>query len=155
MFCRCDSPSPERADGQTLCAECGELVPGPTERLQILTLRRIARLEARLTALENGSGSGPVPRLLTPAQLANGLGRSLDWVYEHTEELGAIRLGSGDKPRIYFNAEMVTSRLNACSDNRRSFTPETPANKYVRRSGRSARAGARADLLPIRGRKAA
>ena len=39
---------------------------------------------------------------LTAGQLATRLGVTAQWVYDHQNELGAIRLGSGRKPRLRF-----------------------------------------------------
>jgi len=42
---------------------------------------------------------------LTAAQLATRLGVTAQWVYDHQNELGAIKLGSGRKPRLRFPAD--------------------------------------------------
>jgi hypothetical protein len=33
------------------------------------------------------------------------------WVYEHAQELGAIRIGDGERPRLRFDPEQVARRL--------------------------------------------
>lgn len=40
--------------------------------------------------------------LVDAAKLARVLGVDRDWVYEHGERLGAIRLGDGPRPRLRF-----------------------------------------------------
>jgi hypothetical protein len=55
----------------------------------------------------HGAGVG----LLTAKQLARHLGLNPSWVYEHAEELGAIRFGSGPKARIRFDLHRATRVL--------------------------------------------
>ncbi len=43
--------------------------------------------------------------LVDAPQLARDLGVSLDYVYAHATELGAMRLGSGPKARIRFDLD--------------------------------------------------
>jgi hypothetical protein len=40
--------------------------------------------------------------LVNAAEVARVLGVDRDWVYEHGERLGAIRLGDGPRPRLRF-----------------------------------------------------
>jgi hypothetical protein len=40
--------------------------------------------------------------LVDAAELARVLGVDREWVYEHSERLGAIRLGKGPRPRLRF-----------------------------------------------------
>ena len=68
--------------------------------------------------------------LVGPGELAQGLGVSLDYVYAHSTELGAIRLGSGPKARIRFDLDRARQSLEA----RRT---ERPGES--RRPGRSRR----------------
>jgi predicted DNA-binding transcriptional regulator AlpA len=42
-------------------------------------------------------------RVLSAAQVAQLLGRSLQWVYAHAGELGAFRYGDGPKARLGFD----------------------------------------------------
>jgi hypothetical protein len=52
--------------------------------------------------------SQPADReLLTVAQIAREYGVHPSWVYAHQRELGAIRLGTGPKPRLRFDPETV------------------------------------------------
>jgi hypothetical protein len=39
---------------------------------------------------------------LDASELARVLGVERDWIYEHQEQLGAIRLGNGRRPRLRF-----------------------------------------------------
>lgn len=49
--------------------------------------------------------------LVDARQLARDLGVSLDYVYAHATELGAMRLGSGPKARIRFDLDRARQAL--------------------------------------------
>ena len=51
--------------------------------------------------------------LVDARQLARDLGVSLDYVYAHATELGAMRLGSGPKARIRFDLDRARQALEA------------------------------------------
>jgi hypothetical protein len=53
---------------------------------------------------EQGFSSQPARQTewLDALEVARRLGVSREWVYEHAEELGATRLGSGRRPRLRF-----------------------------------------------------
>ncbi len=51
--------------------------------------------------------------LVDARQLARDLGVSLDYVYAHASELGAMRLGSGPKARIRFDLDRAREALEA------------------------------------------
>ena len=48
--------------------------------------------------------------LLDAQAVAQQLGVSRDWVYEHADELGASRIGSGPRPRLRFPPQALDSR---------------------------------------------
>lgn len=75
------------------------------------------------------------------------------WVYAHAEELGAIKLGTGAKPRLRFDLEKVARALASCSSDRGSQPPESPAAKPRSRQRPGQETGTKRDLLPIRGVK--
>jgi hypothetical protein len=60
--------------------------------------------------------------LVDARELAEGLGVSLDYVYAHAAELGAMRLGAGPKARIRFDHDRARQALEARArrSNRRS-----------------------------------
>jgi hypothetical protein len=89
--------------------------------------------------------------MLSPAQLADRLGVGRAFVYAHADELGAIRLGSGPKARLRFDAQTAFERLSACSLGRTSLASE-PSQKPVSRRRRRSAMGTNVQLLPIRGR---
>jgi hypothetical protein len=51
--------------------------------------------------------------LVGPREFAEGLGVSLDYVYAHATELGAMRLRSGPKARIRFDLDRARQSLEA------------------------------------------
>lgn len=60
--------------------------------------------------LQEAEQAGPV-KLTDAATLASELGVERDWIYEHAEELGAIRLG-GPRGRLRFDRDVVRERLH-------------------------------------------
>jgi hypothetical protein len=104
----------------------------------------------------NGVKTAAVGRgqLVDAAVLAGFLGVSRDFVYSHADELGAVRLGAGARPRLRFNRDLALERLNACSVGRQS--EDAPARTVEPKQPRRRRAslGSGVDLLPIRGSRA-
>jgi hypothetical protein len=52
------------------------------------------------------------PQLVDAAAVAAMLGVTRGWVYEHATELGAVRLGSGTRPRLRFDPQRVGQVLD-------------------------------------------
>ena len=96
--------------------------------LDAATIRAIAREVARLT----GPGGG----LLTASEVAVAFNVTRGWVYAHADELGAIRLGDGPRPRLRFDPSVVTQRLQRRRGRVSASPPSTPV-------------GAGVSLLPI------
>jgi len=96
--------------------------------LDAATIRAIAREVARLT----GPGGG----LLTASEVAVAFNVARGWVYAHADELGAIRLGDGPRPRLRFDPAVVTQQLQARRGRISAFPPSTSV-------------GAGVSLLPI------
>jgi hypothetical protein len=72
------------------------------------------------------------------------------WVYAHAEELGAIRLGSGPKPRLRFAPDLLGERLASRSASEGSRAAEEPTTAGPRGGSRRSRLGNGGDLLPTR-----
>jgi hypothetical protein len=89
-------------------------------------------------------------RLLTAAELAEFLTVDVAYVYEHADELGCIRLGSGPRARLRFDREEALRRLSACQAGRKSDEPKS-ASQAASRPRRRRRSGSDVVLLPIRG----
>jgi hypothetical protein len=64
--------------------------------------------------------------LVDARQLAALLGVSVDYVYGHTTQLGAVRLGSGRRARIRFDVDVARRAL----DESRSWPAGTAAEKW-------------------------
>jgi hypothetical protein len=84
-------------------------------------------------------------------ELAEYLSVAPSYVYEHADQLGARRLGTGPKPRLRFSLSEVDERLSACSASRQSDEPISAPQAASRRRARPA-LGTNVELLPIRGR---
>lgn len=117
------------------------------------TIDAIARRVIDLMRDEQAPASG---EMVDAAEIARRFGVTRSWVYEHRQDLGAVELGTGKRPRLRFDPERVSEML-ACARDRQppvSKSPAKPADSPVRRRP-GARAGARSgsDLLPIRGRR--
>jgi hypothetical protein len=70
--------------------------------------------EATATRLAEIVGTTPTTFGLVDArQLANDVGVSLDYVYAHVTELGAMRLGAGPKAGIRFDLDGARRALEA------------------------------------------
>jgi hypothetical protein len=57
--------------------------------------------------------------LVDARELAEQLGVNVSFVYDHAAELGAIRLGNGQKARIRFDVERAREALDASRRRRR------------------------------------
>ena len=49
--------------------------------------------------------------LLNPKELADALNVSIDYVYEHAADLGAMRLGDGPKARLRFELQTAKQAM--------------------------------------------
>jgi len=71
--------------------------------------------------------------LIDARELAGQLGVSVDYIYEHATQLGAIRLGNGRRARIRFDLATARDALEATRPRPRG----RPADVGARRRGRS------------------
>jgi hypothetical protein len=97
----------------------------------------------------------PSTSLVDAQTLAGVLGVTAEWVYDHAVELGVIRLGDGDRPRLRFEVSTALEALRARSAGSRSQESSPPATTPISAGRRRSSAGTSDDLLPIRGRRAA
>lgn len=84
-------------------------------------------------------GSAPSPDLIDAAEAARRLGVSRDYVYEHADALGAIRIGTGPRARLRFDPACI-----ATAPSEQTPPPPAPARKQRRRRSRPG-----AELLPV------
>lgn len=94
----------------------------------------------RVAELLRGESGGPV--LIDAAEVARRFSLSRDYVYEHANDLDAVRLGSGPKARLRFDPNKVAKALGGSS--RQEPRPKREAVRSVRSERRAA-------LLPVRG----
>lgn len=89
-------------------------------------------------------GEGIAGKLIDTVEVARRFNVSRDFVYDHADDLGAIRLGSGPKARLRFDPVVVAEQLATSA----SPDAEVPhrANPKPRR-----RKSATVALLPVRG----
>jgi len=85
--------------------------------------------------------------LVDAAELARRFGIERSWVYSHAIELGAVKLGTGAKPRLRFDPE-IAARVLRRVDGKPAADP--PARSGKRASQPQGSEG-RGELLPIRG----
>ena len=125
-----------------------------------LTPQAVEQVAARVAALlqrqqqnqEHGETSEPTG-MLTVSQLAQHLHLHPAWVYEHADELGAIRIGQGPKARIRF--DLYTAK-EALRQNQPSRAPApAPATAKPRPTPRRRRPSTSppVELLPIHERR--
>src|SRR5438046_258779 len=110
-----------------------EAVDAIARRLEELLAPRIAQLvEPRAAG---------APELIDAREVSRRFGVSRDWVYAHSEELGAVRLGAGSKPRLRFDPARVLQALTdrAEADDPPPSRPAAPAARLSRRRTSSPR----------------
>jgi hypothetical protein len=71
----------------------------------------IEAIAGRVAALLKRPGTSAA-RLLAPKELASALNVSLDYVYEHAADLGAMRLGDGPKARLRFDLHTARQAMS-------------------------------------------
>jgi hypothetical protein len=71
-------------------------------------------------------GEEPRTQLVDAATLAVALGVDRSYVYAHADELGAIRLGDGPKPRLRFDVETAREAF-ACYASKQSYDSNASA----------------------------
>jgi hypothetical protein len=117
-----DSPAPaRRAAGSTSPDTEGD------GDAMVLTEQDVEAVARRTVELLRGERAGSFA-LVGARELAESLGVSVDYVYEHASELGALRLGGGRKARIRFEVDTARRALEA-----RRTSPEPPRKSGAQR----------------------
>lgn len=112
-------------------------------------LDRLADLLAeRLAVRLKGLAPAAAEPLVDAAEIARLHGKTRTWVYEHTGELGAVRLGSGPRPRLAFSPTRVAELLEKVEKPTTVPLPEAPPPR--RRRQRAGRTATGAPLLHVR-----
>lgn len=93
----------------------GEPMSETSVRLDTATIETLARRIVELLSPPAAPDSVerlPSGRLLSAAEVSAWWGVSRGWVYQHASELGAVRIGDGERPRLRFDPDRVAERLN-------------------------------------------
>jgi len=73
----------------------------------------VSRVAELLQSRRTACPARPGPRLVTAAEVARWCGVERSWVYAHAEELGARKIGTGERPRLRFDLAEVSERIAA------------------------------------------
>jgi predicted DNA-binding transcriptional regulator AlpA len=76
------------------------------------------RVADLLRSAPKASVVSPPRRLLTAAEVAQWWGVERSWVYAHAEQLGARKIGSGERPRLRFDPDEVNERIAGLNGSR-------------------------------------
>jgi hypothetical protein len=117
-----------------------DLSPQAVEQIAI----RVAQL---LRHERPQSGPSATPTWMTAKELAHHLKLNPAWVYEHAEELGAIRTGDGPKARMRFDLHTATQALRR---HQKQSTPVPASGSPRRRPQRPGVYPADTPLLQVR-----
>ena len=118
-----------------------------TGRLHPDDVQAIARAVVALLREQPAATSSPA--LIDAAEVARRFGVTAEWVRDHAEDLGAVRLGKGTRPRLRFDPERVAAALSSSVVGGASEREEVPAQAGVRRRRRAEESDNEAGLLPI------
>ena len=86
--------------------------------------------------------------LVDAAELARRYGIERSWVYSHAIELGAVKLGSGPKPRLRFDPQIAARVLRRVSE---GSAADPPARSGKRAGQPQEDRRWEVSLLPIKG----
>lgn len=101
-------------------------------RLDPQTIEAVAR---RVVELLERRGLSSRTELVDAAELARRLGIERSWVYTHAIELGAVKLGSGRKPRLRFDPEIAARVLRKVDGSPAADPPARSSKRVVGRRG--------------------
>ena len=104
------------------------------------SIERIAQRVAQLLRHEHVVGQTDLALvgLVDASRVAEHLGLTRAWVYEHARELGAIRVGSGPRARLRFDIATATAALATHGPENHRPTPEPiPTRRPGQRRRRS------------------
>jgi hypothetical protein len=122
---------------------CSGDAQSPAEARLLEALEALERLVQLQERAGRGATEGFEDALVDAATLGRALGVSRQFVYDHAEELGVLRLGSGSRPRLRFDLELAK---RSCRQMANEKKPASARPRRTRPCGLS-----RPDLLPVRG----
>jgi hypothetical protein len=103
------------------------------ESIEALAMR-VAEI---LTGPEEGASDTDEDGMISAARVAELWEVQRRWVYEHRDDLGAVELGKGPRPRLRFDPEVVAERLGAPRAGRRHERPDRRRSTWTGASRRS------------------
>jgi hypothetical protein len=80
----------------------------------------VSRVAELLRSAPAARPARSMPRLMTAAEIARWCGVERSWVYAHAEQLGARRIGTGERPRLRFDPAEVSERIAALNGSQTS-----------------------------------
>lgn len=119
-----------------------------------LSPEAIEKIAQRVVQLLRQDGRHPVEGsvahagLLSAGQLAQHLGLTRAWVYQHAEKLGAIRVGTGPCARLRFDLARATEALDS-EDAVRTHYSSRPRTNRKPQPRRERQSDSPVPLLPI------
>lgn len=122
------------------CETCRRSRHPEEVRLTSETIEALAQRIAKLVRVDRPTAQPG--RLMSAAEVAQWCGVDRSWVYAHAEELGARRLGGGERPRLRFDPFEVSARIDTLA-----VSGSGPGSRYGPIAG-----DARRDSLPRRNR---
>ncbi len=144
------SPNANRPKSEVFVAGMGPLGSS------LLSLRDLALVDAVALRVVELLDARRDPRQLVDAEtLAARLGISRSTVYDHAAELGAVEVGTGQRPRLRFDPQMALEAWTRRSSSGESQQPLAPVSTGDRGRRRRQRLGSTVDLLPVKGQEAA
>jgi hypothetical protein len=90
-------------------------------------------LAVRLAELLKDRGLLDEDEIIPASEVSRRWGVQRRWVYEHREELGAIPLGDGPRPRLRFDTKVLVRRLGPPDCERRART-DLPRSRWINTS---------------------
>ena len=88
-----------------------------------------SRYRTDIVGWEEGPTGPSALAMLLPADVARRLAVHENWVYGHADQLGAIRLGDGEKARLRFDLERVARAIGRLAQKRLPATGARSARK--------------------------
>jgi hypothetical protein len=113
---QCKPPQHASSSWSRIRRAAVELTPDAIEQIA----QRVAQLLHDRTPSRSPEISSAPTQLLDAGELARHLGVTRAWVYQHDNELGAIRLGNGSKARLRFDLDIARA---ACESRRGELRP--------------------------------
>lgn len=105
---RTDAPTARPGTLGRVRRAAAEIAPETIERIA----QRVVQLLHHEREQLDDRADAP-PDLMDAGELARHLGLTRAWVYEHAQQLGAIAVGDGPRPRLRFDPQTAMKALNA------------------------------------------